>query len=186
MTARETHNLEIAGFESRLRYQDMAKPNKKLIREKLEEFTEKQGRLDSLRAQRDAALAPLRERYEKAAAKATREFDAQIADAEAEIAPVKSAILREIDKGFDKQANSYSVTKVESELAVVEVNSNSQREIAGEAWFAAVKPSERDSSFWETVKVMIGKADKFRSDLVKALSTEKTTHSIEVKLKPAK
>ncbi|MBK8810692.1 MAG: hypothetical protein IPN69_08165 [Acidobacteria bacterium] len=161
----------------------MAKPNKKLIREMLDLYTEAQGRVDSLKTQRDGALEPLKARYEKAAAKATRDYDSPIREAETAAAKLRSEIEAEIRKGFDAKANSYSVTKVDAELAFVEVKSTSQREVPAEQWLDAIKPNERETAFWETVKVQLGKAEKFRSDIVKKLAVKKTTHSIEVNLR---
>jgi hypothetical protein len=160
----------------------MARPNKKLIREKLALLAQVRGRQSSLLAQREAAIAPLRAKYDRAVAKVEAEFVAQINESDVEICRLEKEIKAEIEKGFDAGINAYSITKVAGDGATVEVVTRSQREIDAQKFFDAVPVAERKAGFWNSISVLVGKAEKFRSDIVAALATEKKTHSIKITL----
>lgn len=161
----------------------MARPNQKFIREKLEEYAETMGKFDSLSAQKTEAMKPHQEKFEKASVRVGKEFDAEMLNSQADMQRLQFEIETEIKKGFDESANSFAVKKVESELAFVEVNTREEREISAEEWLSAIPKSDQAGGFFDTLKVLITKAEKFRSDIVAKLAKMKRTHTISIRLK---
>lgn len=161
----------------------MARVNQKAVKEKLNEWAELSGEIDTLEAQRFEATRPIREKLEAKIAKAEAEFVLPVADARKKLAALEDEIKAELQKGFDAAANDYSAKKIETDDALVEINTSEQREISAADWLKEVPTSQRDSKFFGTLKVMIGKANDFRSDLVAKLATGKRTHSISFRVK---
>ena len=142
-----------------------------------------QGKISSLETQREKALLPAREKFEKAAAKVDKDYGDEIAESRLIISELEKDIRGEIEKGFDAKNDLFAKTKIEADGAVVEVNTREVREIDAQAWLENVPKSEQDAQFFDTLKVLIGKANDFRSDFVAKLSTAKRTHSISIRLK---
>lgn len=161
----------------------MAKVNQKQVRELLEEYATTRGHLETLQLQRDAALEPAWQRFQKTVEKTDKEYAPQISPLSEKLVDLESRIKAELQKGFDVLGNNFAVKKIESELAIVEVNSREEREIQAEAWLKEVPKSEQTGNFFDTIKVLITKADKFRSDIVNRLATAKRTHTISIRLK---
>lgn len=161
----------------------MARVIKKRIREFLEEYAAAQGKLETLRTQRDEAVRPARELFERRVAKIEKEFIEGIAKAQGEVNALEETIQIEMQNGYDAAADAYVEKLIESENAVVEVNTREQREVSPEEWLREVPASEQKGKFFDTINVLITKADKFRSDIVAKLSNPKRNHSITVRLK---
>lgn len=161
----------------------MARVNQKTTKEKLQRWAVLQGKITSLETQRIAALQPAREKFEKAAAKVDAEFGDEIADTRKIIAELDRDIRGEVQKGFDAKTEIFAKTKIETDDALVEVNTRETREIDAQEWIESIPKSQRSGQFFDTLKVLIGKAEDFRSDIVAKLSKPNRTHSISIRLK---
>jgi len=161
----------------------MAAPTQKKIKELLGEFSAEQKRLNELNAKREEAIRPAKEQYEKTVAEKDTKFSAKIEASRVRVVELQQEIELEMKKGYNLKEDSYSLTKVETEEAFVEINTREQRDVSTEEWLEAVPKSEQKGTFWETLKVQIQKAEKFRSDLVEKLATKKRSHSFTIRVK---
>lgn len=164
----------------------MAKVNQKAIRELLEDYAITRGAIETLQLQRDERLEPARAKFKKSVDKIEQEFAPQISPLSEKLAVLESSIKAEISKGYDAAQGSFAVTKVESSLAIVEVNSRQERELSAEVWLKEVPKADQTGAFFGTLKVLVTAADKFRSDIVNRLAQLKRTHSISIRLKLSK
>jgi hypothetical protein len=157
------------------------KVSQKKIKELLAEYEIAKGKTDSLLAQQEEATKPIRDKADKQIAKVIAPFTEKFNEAHADMTRLAFEIETELKKGFDGE--NYAVTKVESDGAFVEVKTTESREIAVKEWLKAIPKSEQSGKFYDTLKVMIGKAEKFHSDVVNRLATMKRSHSISIKVK---
>lgn len=161
----------------------MARPVQKRIRELLDQYVAEQDALTKLEAKLDGANRPPLDAYEKAVTKNNAKFGPRIDATRTELGRLDKEIRLEIQKGYRLEDDSYSLTKVETDRAEVEVTTREQREISSEDWLDGVPKSEQRGDFYQTLKVMIAKAEKFRSDIVEKLAGKKRTHSVTVRMK---
>ncbi|HUF02812.1 MAG TPA: hypothetical protein VMM38_01410 [Aridibacter sp.] len=161
----------------------MARPVQKKIRELLDDYAKVSNTLADLSAKRDAANLPAKEKYEAAVKKHDKKFAARIDGAKSRKTELEAEIKAELQKGYDTKDDNYSLTKVETDAAAVEINTSEQREVSPEDWLREVPGPDQRADFWDTLKVMIGKAEKFRSDLVEKLADKKRSHNFSFRLK---
>jgi hypothetical protein len=157
------------------------KVSQKKIKELLAEYAIAKGKTDSLLAQQEEATKPIREKADNQIAKVIAPFTEQFNEAHADMTRLAFEIETELKKGFDGE--NYAITKVQGDGAFVEVKTTEFREISAEDWLKAIPKSDQSGGFFDTLKVMIGKAEKFHSDVVNRLTTMKRSHSISIKVK---
>ncbi|MFV0388391.1 MAG: hypothetical protein ACK5NT_06525 [Pyrinomonadaceae bacterium] len=161
----------------------MPKLIQKQVKANLNAYAEIRHQLSTLNAERDEKIKPLQARYEKAVAKCEQEFAENISALEEKAATLETEIKNQMQLGFDPATNEYSVRSIETDSAKVEVSTKSRRTIDAEKWLTKIPKSRQTHEFWETVNVLIGKADKFDSAAVSTLATESVNHAVNVKLK---
>ncbi len=161
----------------------MPRPVQKKIRELLDDYARESANLDDLNSKRDEATRPAREKYEAAVAKVDKRFSNKIEGAKRRKGELEKEIKAELKKGYNAKEDSYALTRVESDSAYVEIKTSEQREIDSQEWDKKVPASAKSSEYWETVKVLIGRAEKFRSDIVKKIARTKRSHRVTVSTK---
>jgi hypothetical protein len=158
----------------------MAKINKTEIKRLLDNWATAKGQVDTLYAQREAVLKPAREKFETARAKIDKDLMPQITGAETLAADFEKQIVAEMSKGIGEEI---TVRQVFGDLAIAEIVTSEQREIDAGEWLNAVPKAEQNFKFFETLKVLIGKAEKYDSSIVNRIAGLKATHKVQVKLK---
>ena len=141
------------------------------------------GQLDSLVLQKDSAIKPHKDLFDKKSAKISEEYADDISAANTNLFEIEKELKAELGKGFDELANEFSITKIESELALMEVKTTESREIEPEAWLKEIPKAKQIGGFWKTLKVQIGEGAKQFSEVVNKLATKKRTHQVIIRLK---
>lgn len=159
------------------------KVNQKNIKEKLQEWATCRGKVDTLMSQKDAEIAPFKAAFDKKSAKITAQYADNLNLANADLFQAEKELKAELGKGFDALTNEFAVTKVESELAIIEVKTTESREINPEAWLKEIPKAKQNGEFWKTLKVQIGEAVNQFSESVNKLATKKRSHQVIVRLK---
>jgi molecular chaperone GrpE (heat shock protein) len=157
------------------------KVSQKRVKELLAEWETAKAKVDGLTVQQEAATKEIREKADKQIAKAIAPFSDDFNNAHADMTRFAFEIETEMQKGFDGE--NFAVTKVEFGNVFVEVKTTESREVSVETWLKEVPKGEQNGKFFETLKVMIGKAEKLRSDLVNKFATLKRSHTISIKVK---
>jgi hypothetical protein len=145
----------------------MAKPNKKLIEDLLEQWAKVKARLDKIEAAREKALQPFTTAYEKRCAWIHEDANERARPLEEQLKNFEADIARELGLGVDCQNRTCAVYQVATANAIAKVQtSEGNREIAPEKFFAQVPAAKRDSNFWGCVKILIGPAQKVYGSVV--------------------
>lgn len=162
----------------------VAKPDKKLIKEKLDLYARAKARLNRIDATRDKKLEPITAAYDKrcapiyeAANEERRPFEEQCKNLEAEIA-------KEFSLGIDIGSRSCALYQVVTDKAIAEVQtSEGNREITPEKFFAQFPEAQRDSKFWNCVKILIGPAAKAYGSVVDLIAEKPWAADVALRLK---
>lgn len=162
----------------------MAKPNKTLIKEKLDDWAKAKARLNKIEADRDKALAPLTDAYEKRCASIYEEANEKSRSLEEQLKNLEAEITRELGLGVNCDTRTCAVYQVATDRAIARVQtSEGNREIAPEKFFDQVPPAKRDSKFWGCVKILIGPAEKVYGSVVDLIAEKPWNADVVVELK---
>jgi len=162
----------------------MAKPNRTLIKEKLDAWARAKAKAVKLESARDKAIAPIAAAYEKKCASIHEETNEQLRPIEEQLKNLEAAIAKEFALGIDIGSRTCALYQAATEKAIAEVQtSEGNREIPPEKFFEQVPAARRDAKFWECVKIQIGKAEKLLGSVVDALADKPWTAQVVIKLK---
>lgn len=139
--------------------------------------------LAAFEREREAQIAPHRQRYEKRIAPINATFDAQTAELRQQQAQAQARLEKLLLSALGDD-DAPLIPQLTGELATARVETTTRREVDALAFYNAVPQSERTPAFWGCLTVAIGQADKFWGKLkVDALATLKRTHRVVVSLK---
>jgi len=158
----------------------MNKPKKTEIAAKLEEWARNERKRLRIEADRDLALEPHVTALQKKLAPINEDAEEKLAPVLATKARLEKEITDAMQRGISVDGE-VALPQVVTERAIVEVKTTTQRDMDAKAFFDAVKAGHRTSEFFGCLKVLIGKVEKYRSDLLK-LAKEKRSHSIVIRL----
>lgn len=145
----------------------MAKPNEKLIEEKLDELAKARIKLRKIDAARDKDLAPLTSAYEKKCAPIRATANEARRPLEDQCKKLEAEITREFGLGIDIANRTCALYEVSTDKMTAEVQtSDGNREITPEKFFEQIPEAQRDSKFWGCVKILIGPAQKAYGSVV--------------------
>jgi hypothetical protein len=157
----------------------MAKPNKKLIQEKLDELGKLRSKIARIDGDHDKKLAPITDAYNKKRAP----IDATANDArrpiEEQCRTLEAEITKEFGLGIDIGARTCALYQVSGARMIAEVQTGEgSREIAPEKLFEQIPAAQRDSKFWGCVKILIGPAQKAYGSVVDLIAEKPWTANV--------
>lgn len=162
----------------------MAKSSKKQIAALLEEAHSLVNRIRSIEAERDEQIAPYKAKYERAIKGVMDDAIKQTQPLNTRLSEIQGLIETSLRSGIGEDG-SISIAQVVSDSgAEVLVTTQQQREIEPSAFFEAVAPNERGPKFYECLKVLIGKAEKFLPEArLQAIATVKRNFAVKFNYK---
>lgn len=162
----------------------MAKPNKTLVTQKLDDWAKAKAKLNKIEADRDKTLAPFTSAYEKKCASIHEEANEKSRPLEEQLKNLEAEITRELGIGVNCEKRTCAVYQVATDKAIARVQtSEGNREIAPEKFFEQVPASKRDSKFWGCVKILIGPAEKVYGSVVDLIAEKPWNAEVIVELK---
>jgi hypothetical protein len=161
----------------------VARPNRSLITEALEQWARAKAKAIRVEAKRDSDLAPIKQKFERQCAPIENDAKEKLAPLEKQMREFGRTIEKELRLGINGDG-TIVMPQVMSESAVAKVNAkDGDRVIDPSQFFEAVAPAKRDSMFWSCVKVHVQKAEKAYGDIVNRISQRLPKHVVEIKLK---
>jgi hypothetical protein len=159
----------------------MKKPNKADIAAKLEEWVKNEKKRLRKEADRDLAIEPHTNRFQKATAPIQAEFDAELLPLNEKKNRLEAEIISALEVGIDRETGKVALPQVEIDKAIARVNvTDGNRVIEPTAFFDFTPPANRTEKFWGCVKIQIGNASKFLGSAIDRLA--KAPPKIEVKI----
>jgi hypothetical protein len=159
----------------------MTKPNKKEIAAQLEQWARNEKKRLKLEADRDVALESYVTEYQRKTASVVAPFDQQLAVITASQARLQTEISDAMKRGIDVNGE-VALPQVATTKAIVEVKTTAKREVNPKEFFDAVPASDRNAGFFGCLSVMVGKLEKYRSDVLNKLASEKRSHQVVIRL----
>jgi hypothetical protein len=137
----------------------------------------------TIRSTTEAALAE----WQQLALKVKVEEEAcaaKTAKSRARMAELELQIQNTMKRGISDDGQTIRVQSVESTAAIAEVKDEGRREIKPQEFFETVAPRERTEQFWNCLKVVIGKTEKFLPKaLMDTLARREPKLAVKVRLK---
>lgn len=163
--------------------------SKKAAQELLTELGEKLVERAELEAQRQAQIAPITKRYQKACEPIDAEFNPKFAPVDARIKDLKVQLEAYLKAGFDAKTGAAKIVQIvgaatEGKEPVAAVKVATQRWLDPERFCNEIK--ERGKEFWDCLNVGIAKAEKFiGANRVNALAKTEYKASVVFELREA-
>ncbi len=162
----------------------MARPNKTAIKEKLDAWAGAKAKANKIEGNREKALEPLTTAYNRKCASIYEETNEKLRPVEEQLRNLEAEIAKEFSLGIDRAKRTCAVYQVATEKAIAEVQTGEgNREIAPEKFFEQTPEAQRDSKFWQCVKILIGPAEKFLGSVVDTIADKPWTADVALKLK---
>jgi hypothetical protein len=162
----------------------MAKPNRKAIEEALAAWEKAALKARKIAAELDADLAPLTAAYDKKCAPIHEAANEKLGPLQARMSQLAAEIEKQLKLGIDVDAKTIALSQVAVGKAIAEVQAREgSREITPEKFFEQTPPAQRDSRFWDCVKIGIAKAEKFLGKAMDSVAQKPWTASVTIKLK---
>lgn len=162
----------------------MTKPNKTQIAAKLEEWAKNERKRLRIEADRDLAIEPHTNRFQKAVGPINEEADAKAAPFIEKNKHLAAEIASAMESGIDRETGKVALPQVDIDKAVVRVDvSDGNRVIDPEEFFKFTVPANRNDKFWACVTIPIGKATKFLGAAIDRLADKPKKFEVKIALK---
>lgn len=158
MAEYRSHNPVVTGSSPVPASKLMAKPNQKLIKEKLDEWAEYQAKIQKAETDKNNKLAPFVEVHNEKVKPILDAFDAKTSAWREKSAALQSEVIAMVENDRDAEGNPKPIL-ISAEKAIVSIEKKEgSRIVDPQKYFEFVK--ERNAAFWESVKIVLKHAEK--------------------------
>lgn len=160
----------------------MAKVSKTKLKVLLDEWEEAKRAEATLIAECEAAIAPIRERFEKKCAPIREQYTEALLSWQQRASEIEATISENLLSNLNEDG-SVAVTEIIADGAKAQVMTTGKREIEPSRFFDTTPEPARDKSFWGCVQIGIAKAEKFLGSRIDAIAEKKLLHRVQITLK---